>query len=52
MTDLNHDVLALPARELTIDDLECVAGGSRTEKIHIDYHRMDNFNDPTAVRYC
>jgi hypothetical protein len=51
--DMNSDVREMSVAELTIDKLEIVAGGTwRTEKIHIDYHRMDNFNNPTAVRYA
>jgi hypothetical protein len=39
--------------EMTVDELDVVSGGTwATEKIHIDYHRLDNFNDPTAVRYA
>jgi hypothetical protein len=53
VTDMNSDVRELSVAELTLDELEIAAGGTwRTEKIHIDYHRMDNFNDPTAARYA
>jgi hypothetical protein len=39
--------------EMTVDELDVVSGGTwATEKIHIDYHKLDNFNDPTAVRYA
>jgi hypothetical protein len=39
--------------EMSVDELDVVSGGTwATEKIHIDYHRLDNFNDPTAVRYA
>ena len=37
--------------EMTVDELDVVSGGTlRTEKIHIDYNNLNNFNDPTAVR--
>jgi hypothetical protein len=37
--------------EMTVDELDVVSGGAwATEKIHIDYHDLNNFNDPTAVR--
>jgi len=37
--------------ELTVDEFELVSGGKgRTQKIHMDYHNMNNLNDPTAVR--
>ena len=37
--------------ELTVDELEIVAGGTwLTSRIHIDYHNLNNFNDKTAVR--
>ena len=50
---MTHEIRELPAAELTLDELDMVAGGTWvTEKIHIDYHRLDNFNDPTAVRYA
>ena len=53
MTDLNNEVRALPTDEMTVDELVVVSGGTWvTEKIHIDYHNMNNFNDPTAVRTC
>lgn len=36
---------------LSDDELDAVSGGTwRTQKIHIDYHNLNNFNDPTAVR--
>jgi hypothetical protein len=39
--------------EMTVDELEIVSGGTwRTQKIHIDYHNLNNFNDPTAARYA
>jgi hypothetical protein len=36
---------------LSDDEVDAVSGGSwRTQKIHMDYHNLNNFNDPTAVR--
>ena len=53
MTDLSNEARERPIAELTADELDVVTGGKgRSEKIHIDYHRLDNFNDPTAVRYA
>jgi hypothetical protein len=47
----------LPLNEMTVEELEIVSGGAGllawlTQKIHIDYHNMNNFNDPTAGRYA
>jgi bacteriocin-like protein len=42
----------LPIEELTDRELDLVSGGWMTQLIHMDYHKMDNFNDPTAVRYA
>ncbi len=43
-------------RELTVEEMESATGGWlaawRTQLIHMDYHNMNNFNDPTAVRYA
>jgi hypothetical protein len=39
-------------RELHDNDLDAVSGGWFTQWIHMDYHNMSNFNDPTAVRYA
>jgi|1185.fasta_scaffold336954_2 hypothetical protein len=37
--------------EMTVDELDVVSGGTwRTQKIHIDYKNLNNFDDPTAVR--
>ena len=33
-------------------ELTGVSGGWFTQWIHMDYHNMNNFNDPTAVRYA
>jgi hypothetical protein len=41
-----------PIEELTDRELDLVFGGWMTQLIHMDYHKMDNFNDPTAVRYA
>jgi hypothetical protein len=41
--------------EMTVEDLEIVSGGIwawLTQKIHIDYHNLNNFNDPTSARYA
>ena len=35
--------------ELTVDELKLVSGG-KGQKIHMDYHNMNNLNDPKAVR--
>ena len=42
----------LPIEELTDRELDLVSGGWMTQLIHMDYHNMNNFNDPTAVRYA
>ena len=42
----------LPIEELTDRELDLVSGGWMTQLIHMDYHKMDKFNDPTAVRYA
>ena len=43
----------LTSDEMTVDELEFVSGGTwRTQKIHIDYKNLNNFDDPTAVRYA
>jgi hypothetical protein len=42
----------LPIEELTDGELDLVSGGWMTQLIHMDYHNMNNFNDPTAVRYA
>jgi hypothetical protein len=47
----------LPLNEMTVEELEIVSGGAGmlawlTQKIHINYYNMNNFNDPTAVRYA
>ena len=43
----------LTSDEMTIDELEFVSGGTwRTQKIHMDYKNLNNFDDPTAVRYA
>jgi hypothetical protein len=39
-------------RELQDKELDSVCGGWLTQWIHMDYHNMNNFNDPTAVRYA
>jgi hypothetical protein len=39
-------------RELQDNELDVVSGGWFTQWIHMDYHNMNNFNDPTAVRYA
>jgi hypothetical protein len=46
----NFDELAI--EELADDELDLVSGGWMTQLIHMDYHNMNNFNDPTAVRYA
>jgi bacteriocin-like protein len=46
----NFDELAI--EELTDDELNLVSGGWMTQLIHMDYNDMNNFNDPTAVRYA
>ena len=38
--------------EMTVDELDKVSGGWVTQKIHMDYYNINNFNDPTAVRYA
>jgi hypothetical protein len=39
--------------EMAVDELELVSGGTwRTQKIHMDYKNLNNFDDPTAVRYA
>ena len=38
----------LDIEELTDDELDLVSGGWMTQLIHMDYHNMNNFNDPTA----
>ena len=42
----------LPIEELTDGELDLVSGGWMTQLIYMDYHNMNNFNDPTAVRYA
>ena len=42
----------LPIEELTDGQLDLVSGGWMTQLTHMDYHNMNNFNDPTAVRYA
>ena len=38
---------------LSDDEIDAVSGGTgRTQWVHMDYHNMNNFNDPTAVRYA
>jgi hypothetical protein len=44
-------------RELSVEEMESATGGLllavwRTQLIHMDYHNLNNFNDPTAVRYA
>ena len=43
-------------RELTVEDMEIAAGGWlaywRTQLIHMNYYNLNNFDDPTAVRYA
>jgi|RhiMethySRZTD1v2_1073278.scaffolds.fasta_scaffold1600158_1 hypothetical protein len=40
-------------RELTVEEMESASGGwYRTQLIHIDYYNLNNFDDPTAARYC
>lgn len=46
----NFDELAI--EELADDELDLVSGGWMTQLIYMDYHNMNNFNDPTAVRYA
>jgi len=43
--------------EMTVEELETASGGAGllswlTQKIHIDYYNMNNFNDPTSARYA
>ena len=53
MTELNNEIRELPIEEMTADELEMVSGGKgRSQRIHMDYHNMNNFNDKTAVRIC
>ncbi len=48
-----HELAELVVDEMTDVELDLVPGGTwATEKIHIDYHNLNNFNDPTAVRYA
>ena len=47
----------LPVDEMKVEELEIVSGGVGvlawlTQKIHINYYNMNNFNDPTAGRYA
>jgi hypothetical protein len=43
-------------RELTVEETESASGGWmmawRTQLIHMNYYNMNNFDDPTAVRYA
>jgi bacteriocin-like protein len=42
----------LDIEELTDDELDLVSGGWVTQLIHMDYYNLNNFDDPTAVRYA
>ena len=47
----------LPVDEMKVEELEIVSGGIGvlawlTQKIHINYYNMNNFNDPTSARYA
>jgi hypothetical protein len=47
----------LPLDEMSAEELAIVSGGAGllawlTQKIHIDYYNLNNFNDPTSARYA
>ena len=53
MSESINEVRERSVAELTIDELEIVAGGTwHSQKIHMDYNNNLDFNDPTAVRYA
>ena len=50
---IHNKTFDIPAiDEMSVEELEIVSGGWRTQKIHMDYHDVNKMNDPTAVRYA